>query len=96
LAEVSEEDMAWLDEVVDSSTDDILGTGDAKSPSRKNMADLSGPLAGEDHFAINLDLARAYIDMGDLESARSIIEGMGDNFDDGQLAELQELRKLIA
>uniref|UniRef100_UPI0035651B13 FimV/HubP family polar landmark protein n=1 Tax=Pseudomonas sp. TaxID=306 RepID=UPI0035651B13 len=61
-------------------------------------ADLDGDddfdfLAGTDESATKLDLARAYIDMGDTEGARDILDEVIAEGNDGQQ---QEARELIA
>lgn len=91
----AEDDMAWLDEVVDADVDDIIGGGEEMKGLDDDM-DLAGPISGEDNFATNLDLARAYIDMGDMEAARAILEGLDDSLTDMQRVEIQELMKQIA
>ena len=91
----SDDDMAWLDEVVDSDLDDLIGGGENMMTLDEDI-DLAGPISGEDNFATNLDLARAYIDMGDMEAARAILEGLDDSLTDVQRAEIHELMKKIA
>jgi pilus assembly protein FimV len=61
-------------------------------------ADLDGDddfdfLSGTDESATKLDLARAYIDMGDTEGARDILDEVIAEGNDGQQ---QEARELIA
>jgi len=91
----ADDDMAWLDEVVETDLDDLIGGGEDMVALEEDM-DLAGPISGEDNFATNLDLARAYIDMGDMEAARAILEGLDDSLTDVQRAELQDLMKQIA
>ena len=43
-----------------------------------------------------LDLARAYIDMGDADGARTLLDEVVAGGDDAQKAEAQELLKLIS
>jgi pilus assembly protein FimV len=50
-------------------------------------------LSGTDETATKLDLARAYIDMGDMEGARDILDEVLAEGNDGQQ---QEARELIA
>jgi pilus assembly protein FimV len=50
-------------------------------------------LSGTDETATKLDLARAYIDMGDAEGARDILEEV---VQEGSEAQQQEARELIA
>ncbi|MEZ5540519.1 MAG: FimV/HubP family polar landmark protein [Pseudomonadota bacterium] len=52
-----------------------------------------GMLANEDEVTTKLDLARAYIDMDDKESARSIL---GEVMEEGNQAQKQEAEKIFA
>ncbi|MBI1194702.1 MAG: hypothetical protein GC138_02480 [Gammaproteobacteria bacterium] len=94
--DINDEDMAWLDEVVDADLDDLIGGGGDLMNLNEDDMDFSGPISGEDNFATNLDLARAYIDMGDMEAARTILEGLDGSLTDMQRSEIQELMKRIA
>ncbi|GAB7532518.1 FimV/HubP family polar landmark protein [Pseudomonas sp. 3A(2025)] len=53
-------------------------------------------LSGTDEAATKLDLARAYIDMGDAEGARDILGEVVDEGDEGQKSEARELLASIA
>ena len=53
-------------------------------------------LAGTDEAATKLDLARAYIEMGDSDGARDILEEVALEGDDDQKAEAQELLKNLS
>ncbi|WP_439888981.1 FimV/HubP family polar landmark protein [Pseudomonas sp. MBLB4123] len=91
---------ARLDEV--SAELDQLSAG---GPEQSAAAEASGPasvdledddfdfLSGTDETATKLDLARAYIDMGDTEGARDILDEVVAEGDEGQQ---QEARELIA
>lgn len=94
--DINEEDMAWLDDVADSELEDLIGGGADLMNLNEDDMDFAGPISGEDNFATNLDLARAYIDMGDMEAARAILEGLEGSLTDMQKAEIQELMKRIA
>ena len=48
-------------------------------------------LSGTDETATKLDLARAYIDMGDTEGARDILDEVIAEGSDGQQQEAREL-----
>ncbi|HAC67548.1 MAG TPA: hypothetical protein DCP19_06350, partial [Pseudomonas sp.] len=50
-------------------------------------------LSGEDETATKLDLARAYIDMGDPEGARDILDEV---LAEGNAGQQQEARAIIA
>ena len=53
-------------------------------------------LAGTDEAATKLDLARAYIEMGDSDGARDILEEVSIEGDDQQKAEAQDLLKTLS
>jgi len=53
-------------------------------------------LAGTDEAATKLDLARAYVEMGDSDGARDILEEVALEGDDEQKAEAQELLKNLS
>lgn len=53
-------------------------------------------LSGTDEAATKLDLARAYIDMGDADGARDILGEVVDEGDEGQKSEARELLASLA
>ena len=53
-------------------------------------------LGGGDEVGTKLDLARAYIDMGDPDGARSILDEVMDEGNDSQKQEAQQLLQQIA
>nr|4MBQ_A Chain A, Motility protein FimV [Pseudomonas aeruginosa PAO1]4MBQ_B Chain B, Motility protein FimV [Pseudomonas aeruginosa PAO1]4MBQ_C Chain C, Motility protein FimV [Pseudomonas aeruginosa PAO1]4MBQ_D Chain D, Motility protein FimV [Pseudomonas aeruginosa PAO1]4MBQ_E Chain E, Motility protein FimV [Pseudomonas aeruginosa PAO1]4MBQ_F Chain F, Motility protein FimV [Pseudomonas aeruginosa PAO1] len=53
-------------------------------------------LSGADEAATKLDLARAYIDMGDSEGARDILDEVLAEGNDSQQAEARELLERLA
>ncbi|MEG5263793.1 FimV/HubP family polar landmark protein [Pseudomonas sp. JDS28PS106] len=53
-------------------------------------------LAGGDEAATKLDLARAYIDMGDADGARDILDEVVVEGDDGQKSEAREMLSRLA
>ncbi|MEQ9547792.1 MAG: FimV/HubP family polar landmark protein [Marinobacter sp.] len=53
-------------------------------------------LAGTDEAATKLDLARAYIEMGDMDGARDILEEVALEGDDEQKVEAQDLLKNLS
>lgn len=92
---------AQLDEVtaeLDQLSGD-LGQSDAAPQSFDSLSsDLDGDddfdfLSGTDETATKLDLARAYIDMGDTEGARDILDEV---IAEGSDAQQQEAREMIA
>ncbi|RXT88446.1 hypothetical protein B1F69_20230, partial [Pseudomonas syringae] len=53
-------------------------------------------MAGTDEAAAKLDLARAYIDMGDADGARDILDEVVTEGDDGQKSEAREMLSRLA
>ncbi|MCF5031946.1 FimV/HubP family polar landmark protein, partial [Pseudomonas syringae] len=53
-------------------------------------------MAGTDEAATKLDLARAYIDMGDADGARDILDEVVTEGDDGQKSEAREMLSRLA
>ncbi|WP_417706591.1 FimV/HubP family polar landmark protein [Pseudomonas sp.] len=93
---------AQLDEVsaeLDQlSTDFEEPQAAAQAPANSLSSDLDGDddfdfLSGTDETATKLDLARAYIDMGDTEGARDILDEV---IAEGSDAQQQEAREMIA
>ncbi|MBU3057344.1 FimV/HubP family polar landmark protein [Pseudomonas indica] len=97
---------AQLDEVnaeLEAFADSLEPQADVGEPvkpaaSTPNVADLDADddfdfLAGTDETATKLDLARAYIDMGDAEGARDILDEV---ISEGSDIQQQEARELLA
>lgn len=63
-----------------------------KSPAAKRDYDLGGEAATMSEVGTKLDLARAYMDMGDPEGARSILEEV---LQEGNAAQKQEAQRLV-
>ena len=61
-----------------------------------DAADSEMSLGGGDEVGTKLDLARAYIDMGDPDGARSILDEVLDEGNDSQKQEAQQLLQQIA
>jgi pilus assembly protein FimV len=57
--------------------------------------DFSGLISGEDEVGTKLDLARAYIDMGDQDSARSILNEVTEEGNEAQQREANDLMRRI-
>ncbi|MNG08879.1 hypothetical protein D3C84_922670 [compost metagenome] len=53
-------------------------------------------LSGTDEVATKLDLAQAYIDMGDNDGARDILNEVVTEGDDGQKSEAKEMLSRLA
>ena len=95
LTDVSlDEPAAPTAQSLDSQGDDILGiaTADADDIDEEEL----GFLSDADEAATKLDLARAYIDMGDKEGARDILAEVLDEGRDDQKREAQALLDSIS
>lgn len=79
-----EADIDWL---ANSSGEDLDTAAEAEEESTL--------ISGEDEVSTKLDLARAYIDMGDQESARSILTEVLHEGNDDQKGEAEELIRQI-
>lgn len=94
-----EEVSAELDQLSSSLDDDLLSAEpvaaapQAAAATDADMDDDFDFLSGTDETATKLDLARAYIDMGDTEGARDILDEVVAEGNEGQQ---QEARELIA
>src|SRR5690606_6025331 len=82
--------------------DDDLALDDLPSPEESNSAGEEEPLdddmdflADADEAATKLDLARAYIDMGDMEGARDILAEVAEEGNDEQRSEAQSLLERV-
>jgi len=93
---LTEDDLA--DDELPVASDEVRDEG-AKSPVAEiDESDLGDDddfdfLAGTDEAATKLDLARAYIEMGDSDGARDILEEVALEGDDEQKVEAQDLLK---
>ena len=67
-----------------------MDTTDATQPAGEEQQAEAGE-AELDEVGTKLDLARAYIDMGDPDGARSILEEVLDEGNDAQKQEAEEL-----
>jgi pilus assembly protein FimV len=95
------EDDAVSDEQDDRPADDTAPpAGGGSSIDEIDEASLGDDddfdfLSGTDEVATKLDLARAYVDMGDSEGAREILEEVILEGDDGQKTDAQSLLKKL-
>ncbi len=85
----------------DKALEDLSSFGvDSNVPDAGGEASLDDSLGGEgdasDDSSTKLDLARAYIDMGDPDGAKSILEEVLEEGNDAQKAQAQELLGQIA
>ncbi len=71
--------------------EDLTGTADAMLPDTDSLEDLSAELDEIDDVTTKLDLARAYIEMGDKEGAKGILEEVVEEGSDAQKQEAQTL-----
>jgi len=74
-------DMAFDSDSIDSEDEPLLADGSASIPDDATMTEVG----------TKLDLARAYIDMGDPDGARSILEEVLDEGGEGQQQEARQL-----
>ncbi|MGE6790756.1 FimV/HubP family polar landmark protein [Pseudomonas guineae] len=93
LDEVSAELDLMSDDLEQSTELDVPASNAPTSAALDNDDDDFDFLSGTDETATKLDLARAYIDMGDTEGARDILDEVITEGNDGQQ---QEARELIA
>lgn len=87
------------DNIIPSALDaDIDWLASAVDEEDLNVDFEEGPelISGEDEISTKLDLARAYIDMGDQESARGILDEVLAEGSNDQKGEAEELIRLIA
>lgn len=81
-------DVDWLSEIgKDLDFSDMEGD--------ENGGDFSGLISGEDEVGTKLDLARAYIDMGDQDSARSILNEVTEEGTEDQQRQANDLMRRI-
>ena len=87
-----------IDGLADTTT---LATAETATESMENFGDFEdldgldddfGMLAGTDETATKLDLARAYVEMGDAEGARDILDEV---IAEGSPAQQDEAREMI-
>jgi len=90
---VAEEEPAFEFESLEPGEEDLaLEPGE---PEIEESTVDGGLYAPEDEVGTKLDLAKAYIDMGDPEGARSILDEVLEEGNDVQKQEAQELRQQI-
>ncbi|MGE8497447.1 MAG: FimV/HubP family polar landmark protein [Pseudomonas sp.] len=80
-----------LDQPVADDTFDLPPSSASAAPLALDGDDDFDFLSGTDETATKLDLARAYIDMGDTEGARDILDEVIAEGNDGQQQEAREL-----
>lgn len=80
---------ASLDEPQDADGDDSDGDDENREPVQSSLYD-------DDGIDVKLDLARAYLAMGDREAMRTILREIGDAGSDEQQQEVQRMRGLLA
>ncbi|TVQ69404.1 MAG: pilus assembly protein FimV [Chromatiaceae bacterium] len=83
----SDADTRWLDDTFDA--DDAARTADELDSAEDDDFSLG------DEVSTKLDLARAYIEMGDAEGARATLEEVISDGDEGQRREAEELMRQI-
>ena len=98
----AQEEETGLDSFAPDSSGDSAAGGDGLG--EFDLGDLGEGDQGEDdnlfgeldEIGTKLDLAKAYVDMGDADGARSILEEVLADGDDTQKGQAQELMKQIA
>ncbi|MBJ6137765.1 FimV/HubP family polar landmark protein [Marinobacter litoralis] len=97
LGQGDAEDVPSLDSEVDvqESENDVLAGLDIEDADLGDDDDFDF-LAGTDEAATKLDLARAYVEMGDGDGARDILEEVALEGNEEQKAEAQELLKNLS
>ena len=68
-----------------------LGAGKGPEPVTQQMNAMKDDFMGDDAVATKIDLARAYLDMGDADGARSMLEEVLGEGSDSQKAEASKL-----
>jgi pilus assembly protein FimV len=87
--QAGEENLAELPDSLEFNLDD-LGAGEEEEDASEGLLDST------DEVSTKLDLARAYIDMGDPDGARSILEEVLEEGDDRQKNEAEDLFAKLA
>lgn len=86
-------DLNFDDLNLDETTADNTSIADAEVSSDvlADLGDLGDELGGGDEVSTKLDLARAYVEMGDEDGAREMLEEVVEDGNDEQKKEAQEL-----
>lgn len=100
---IDAEEFPEAEDVADIEQDDDMAKPGQKGPSVTDFDEAALDdeddfdfLAGTDEAATKLDLARAYIEMGDSDGARDILEEVAIEGNDSQKVEAQDLLKNLA
>jgi len=91
----TEQDQEEIPEALDADID-WLASAVNEEDLGSEFEDDSDLISGEDEISTKLDLARAYIDMGDQESARGILDEVMTDGSNDQKGEAEDLIRLIA
>ncbi|UZJ45636.1 hypothetical protein OOT55_06150 [Marinimicrobium sp. C6131] len=86
-----DEDQMFEEALSGLSSEDTAATDSDSQPSEEDMDAELDFLADTDEAATKLDLARAYIDMGDADGARDILEEVRQEGNEQQQQEAEEL-----
>jgi pilus assembly protein FimV len=89
-------DLESIERELENLSEDLDVTDDSLELPEANSEDISLDLDSTDEVTTKLDLARAYIDMGDSEGAKSILEEVISEGSDQQQEEASELMKTIS
>lgn len=87
-----------LDALLNSTDNDIAleETSSAEEEIDEDPFDALGLLDGADEVETKLDLARAYIDMGDVEGAKDILDEIAEEGNEAQVSEARGLLEGLA
>ncbi|MDX1810754.1 MAG: FimV/HubP family polar landmark protein [Gammaproteobacteria bacterium] len=100
--EIIEEPSSALSQMLDNlqkparkNTEQIKSAADNKAPQENNVFEESSLFLLSDEVGTKLDLARAYIEMGDQEGARDLLSEVLDEGDSRQKDEAKELMEMV-
>jgi pilus assembly protein FimV len=88
---IPEEDLVVSDDILEEAIQEIEADSDAILDEELGDGDDFDFLSGTDEASTKLDLARAYIDMGDIDGAKDILQEVVKEGSDTQQAEAKEL-----
>jgi pilus assembly protein FimV len=106
LPELSDDDLAAAESAEEESGEPPVASDPASSKAASSADDIEEAdlgddddfdfLTGTDEASTKLDLARAYVEMGDVDGARDILEEVALEGNEEQKAEAQDLLKNLS
>ena len=106
LPELSDDDLAAAESAEEESGEPPVASDSASSKAASSADDIDEAdlgddddfdfLTGTDEASTKLDLARAYVEMGDVDGARDILEEVALEGNEEQKAEAQDLLKNLS